>query len=161
LGEITDSSNQGEAFSMFGFMFGLGSLIAPTLGGLLADPVGKYPQLFGHITLLREYPYLLPCVVSSLFSLFGLVMGILYLEETLGKRPANKRFATCVVEDEMRSITPENLKHYDSLSSKDDLIRRSSPSPSSYSTSTFVDSCKCLLCFNYSPLIIILSRSNC
>jgi MFS family permease len=88
LGEITDASNQAAAFSVFGLAFGIGSLIAPTLGGLLAEPAVKYPLVFGQVWLFETFPYLLPCLVSALVSLVGWVVGYFYFEETLqSKRP--------------------------------------------------------------------------
>jgi MFS family permease len=82
LGEVTDESNQAVAFSLFGFSFGLGSLIAPTLGGLFAKPAESFPDTLGRIPLLVEYPYLLPCLISACISAIGVVLGAIYLEET-------------------------------------------------------------------------------
>ena len=88
IAEITDSSNRGTAFSMIGFMWSLGGMIGPALGGLLADPVGQYPGTWiSRIELFQEYPYLLPCLASSVFSLFGLVMAIMYMPETSRPEP--------------------------------------------------------------------------
>ena len=86
LGEICDESNLSFGFSMFGFLFGLGALVAPTLGGLLAKPAEQYPSLFGNFQLFVTYPYLLPCLVSSLVSLFGFIVGFIYFEETLNRQ---------------------------------------------------------------------------
>ncbi|ORY08249.1 MFS general substrate transporter [Basidiobolus meristosporus CBS 931.73] len=81
--EITDSTNQSVAFSLLPLMWGVGSIIGPTLGGLLAQPAKQYPSVFGQWEFFHTYPYFLPCFVSSSISLFGLVVAYFYLEETL------------------------------------------------------------------------------
>ncbi|KAI8914309.1 major facilitator superfamily domain-containing protein [Gorgonomyces haynaldii] len=82
LGEITDADNRAVAFSLIGLNYGLGMMIGPTLGGLLSNPVEKYPAVFGGIEILKVYPYLLPCLCSALVSMFGFFVGYFYLPET-------------------------------------------------------------------------------
>ncbi|KAJ2399909.1 hypothetical protein GGI23_002366, partial [Coemansia sp. RSA 2559] len=83
LAEISDDTNRARMMGMFPLIMHLGSMLGGAIGGLLADPVKNYPWLFGNSALFSEYPYLLPCLVGSSISLFGLVVGFLYLEETL------------------------------------------------------------------------------
>ncbi|KAK9686906.1 hypothetical protein K7432_014981 [Basidiobolus ranarum] len=83
IAEITDVTNQSVAFSLLPLMWGVGSIIGPTLGGLLSQPADQYPSLFGQWEFFHTYPYFLPCFVSSLLSLFGLIVAYFYLEETL------------------------------------------------------------------------------
>ena len=82
LGEITDSTNQAQAFSMFGLNFGIGLIIGPMLGGFLSYPTKTFPGLFGGIQLLEDNPFLLPCVISAAVSLVGFIVGFFYLPET-------------------------------------------------------------------------------
>ncbi|CAE6444371.1 unnamed protein product [Rhizoctonia solani] len=84
LAEITDETNQGAAFAYLPLCWSIGSLIAPTLGGFLSHPAERYPSLFNY-ELLRQYPFLLPCLVSSGLSTIGLIAGIFFFEETLIK----------------------------------------------------------------------------
>ncbi|KAK9768290.1 hypothetical protein K7432_001203 [Basidiobolus ranarum] len=81
--EITDVTNQSVAFSLLPLMWGVGSIIGPILGGLLSQPAEQYPSLFGQWEFFHTYPYFLPCFVSSMISLFGLIVAYLYLEESL------------------------------------------------------------------------------
>ena len=61
--------------------FNVGVIIGPILGGLLADPAGSYPKLFGNVAWLKKYPYAAPNIVSALFLLGG-ILGIFFgLEE--------------------------------------------------------------------------------
>lgn len=72
LAEVTDDSNRALAFSLVSFLWNLGSMVGPVLGGLLADPVAQYPDSFlARLELFRSFPFLLPCLVSSVFSIFG------------------------------------------------------------------------------------------
>lgn len=64
------------------FVWCLGSIIGSGIGGSLADPVTNYPNVFSRGTIWESYPYLLPNLVSAAVVLFGLGVGILFLEET-------------------------------------------------------------------------------
>ncbi|KAJ3313245.1 hypothetical protein HDV04_002229 [Boothiomyces sp. JEL0838] len=82
LGEITDNTNRSRAFSLMSLNFGVGTVIGPALGGLLANPAEKYPDIFGHIDFLKEYPYFLPCFCSAIITWVGFTLGYFFLPET-------------------------------------------------------------------------------
>ncbi|KAG8753537.1 hypothetical protein FRC11_007327 [Ceratobasidium sp. 423] len=82
MGEITDETNQGMVFACSLLFWSSGALIAPALGGFLSHPAERYPSVFG-FGLFRLYPYLLPCLAGSAFSILGLIAGVLFLEESL------------------------------------------------------------------------------
>jgi MFS family permease len=88
LGELTDSTNNARAFSLLPIMYGCGAIIGPWLGGSFSHPVESFPSVFGGSSFLAKYPYYLPCGLSSLYILFAMVIGFLYLEETL---PSKRR----------------------------------------------------------------------
>ncbi|KAI7559411.1 MFS transporter [Hortaea werneckii] len=81
-----------RAFLLLPMTFNIGVIIGPLLGGLLADPVGSYPEIFGPggslggkngVGWLTKWPYALPNVVSAGF-LFCSAIGVVFgLEETL------------------------------------------------------------------------------
>ena len=52
------------------------------LGGILVNPVTNYPWLFSNDSIFKTYPYLLPCLVSSLISVVGSMVGFCLLEES-------------------------------------------------------------------------------
>ena len=84
--------------------FNIGVIIGPVLGGLLADPVGSYPTIFGPNSLfggkdgvwwMTHWPYALPNLMSAVFLLsacaavaFGLeeVSSLLYVLTTDSNR---------------------------------------------------------------------------
>ncbi|KAL0261476.1 hypothetical protein SLS55_002906 [Diplodia seriata] len=88
---IKEKRYQSRAFLLLPMTFNIGVIIGPILGGLLADPVGNYPYLFGPGSLvggkngvgwMTKWPYALPNLVSAVF-LFCSSMAILFgLEET-------------------------------------------------------------------------------
>lgn len=61
--------------------FNVGVIIGPVLGGILSDPAGSYPYLFGHVDFFRRFPYATPNLVAALFLLCGLLAVWLWLEE--------------------------------------------------------------------------------
>ncbi|KAI9155917.1 hypothetical protein H9P43_009027 [Blastocladiella emersonii ATCC 22665] len=88
LGEICDESNQDLGFSVFGLAWGVGGIIGPMIGGLLANPVTTFPELFAGNAFLTRFPYFFPCAVSAIVSMAGCIAGFAFLEETgPGRRP--------------------------------------------------------------------------
>ncbi|KAG6819997.1 hypothetical protein H0H93_006616 [Arthromyces matolae] len=83
MGEITDSTNVAYALAFTPLMWTTGTTMAPIIGGLLAQPATRWPDVFGKISLLHEFPYLLPCAVAGLISLSIAICGFLGLKETL------------------------------------------------------------------------------
>ncbi|KAJ1989950.1 hypothetical protein GGI25_004546 [Coemansia spiralis] len=80
--EISDDTNRSRMMALLPLMWNLGSMLGGAIGGLSVDPVNKYPALFGNSKVFREYPYLLPCLIGSTTTVFGLVVGFFQLEET-------------------------------------------------------------------------------
>ncbi|RPB27660.1 MFS general substrate transporter [Terfezia boudieri ATCC MYA-4762] len=75
LGEITDKHNQGSSFAYLPMVYGLGSILGPIMGGLLAGP----PSLM----VSKQYPFLLPNLVSTVILLVDFAISMFYLEESL------------------------------------------------------------------------------
>lgn len=47
--------------------YNIGVIIGPVLGGLLADPEGSYPSIFGGNKFLIKFPYAAPNLLSAFF----------------------------------------------------------------------------------------------
>ena len=58
------------------------SVLGPALGGALAQPCISYPSLFVRGTLFDRFPFLLPNLVCATILAFGVLIGLLFLEET-------------------------------------------------------------------------------
>ncbi|KAL7411367.1 major facilitator superfamily domain-containing protein [Mrakia frigida] len=85
LGEITDETNQGVAFPVYGLTWVIGTVIGSTIGGYLSHPAERIPSLFGESIFLKEYPFFLPCGLSGCISICGWIFAFVFLEETLEK----------------------------------------------------------------------------
>ncbi|TID16534.1 MFS general substrate transporter [Venturia nashicola] len=79
---VTVEAHQSRAFSIIPFVWCIGSIIGAGLGGVLSDPVKSYPDSFDPNGLFGRYPYLLPNLVCTAIVLLGLIVGLLFLEET-------------------------------------------------------------------------------
>ncbi|PVU87981.1 hypothetical protein BB559_005779, partial [Furculomyces boomerangus] len=89
LAEISDQTNRAQIFAFLPLSWNVGGIIGPIIGGILYDPSKKIPWLFGSIYVFEKYPHLLPCLVSAMLYVFGLILGILKLEET--HKPKSKK----------------------------------------------------------------------
>jgi hypothetical protein len=52
------------------------------IGGALARPVNAFPSVFPPGSLWDHYPYLLPNLFSAICVFMGVIVGVLFLEET-------------------------------------------------------------------------------
>ena len=85
---IREKKYQSRAFLLLPMCFNVGVIIGPVLGGLLSDPVGNYPKIFGNDSVLggsegvwwmRHWPYALPNLLSAVFlfvSASGVILGL-------------------------------------------------------------------------------------
>jgi len=97
VGEMTDETNQARAFPIISLAWNLwvathragdntdsfssGCIIGPLIGGTFYEPATRYPEHFGHIQILKDRPYLLPCAVSTCVTLGAIVVGYFLIEE--------------------------------------------------------------------------------
>lgn len=113
MSEITDKTNQAQAFPLTGAFWCVGAIIGPLIGGMLSHPAERYPEIFGGFDFLKDKPYFLPCFISSLATCFSIAIAYFFLEETLPSK---------VLENKLK------------VAAKAELLR--SPSASSYGTLT-------------------------
>ncbi|QVM08207.1 hypothetical protein D8B26_002900 [Coccidioides posadasii str. Silveira] len=83
---VTEKEHQARAYSIMPFVWCLGSIIGPALGGALAQPCQNYPALFSGNSIFAQYPFLLPNLVCVVILVVGITIGILFLEETHGEK---------------------------------------------------------------------------
>ncbi len=58
------------------------SIVGPMIGGALAKPVENLPSVFAPGSLWDRFPYFLPNLFSAICVTLGVVIGLLFLEET-------------------------------------------------------------------------------
>jgi Na+/melibiose symporter-like transporter len=95
--EITDSTNQARAVSLFPICLNGGIIIASFLGGQLANTRGT--ALAGMFPIFETFPYLLPMLLASLFPMISGFCALFFLKETLSTK-IRKVDEEDVVEDE-------------------------------------------------------------
>ncbi|XHG02763.1 hypothetical protein AWENTII_006097 [Aspergillus wentii] len=71
-----------RAYAVMPFVWSIGTIIGPAIGGLLAKPAESYPTLFPTDGLFGKFPYLLPNLVCSVLLLFSIIGSWLFLQET-------------------------------------------------------------------------------
>lgn len=90
LSDVCPDEHTARAFSFIGIAVGVGRIIGPTIGGILAEPATKYPSVFGNAAVLRMFPYALPCCLGALLSLSTFVVAAVVLQETRGLAAAEQ-----------------------------------------------------------------------
>lgn len=71
-----------RAYAVMPFVWSIGTIIGPTIGGLLADPSVSLPSLFSASGLFATFPYLLPNLICAILLLISILAGIFLLVET-------------------------------------------------------------------------------
>ncbi|XP_057991261.1 protein ZINC INDUCED FACILITATOR 1 isoform X3 [Hevea brasiliensis] len=87
--EIFRDEHQALGLSTVSTSWGIGLIIGPALGGFLAQPAEKYPNLFPKESLFGRFPYFLPCFCISVFAL-GVTIASCWLPETLHMHNENR-----------------------------------------------------------------------
>ncbi|KAJ6787408.1 hypothetical protein PWT90_04808 [Aphanocladium album] len=80
---VREKKYQPRAFMLLPMTFNIGVIVGPILGGLLSDPAGSYPSLFGRVRFFRAFPYATPNIVSAVFLAAAALAVWLGIEETL------------------------------------------------------------------------------
>ena len=78
LGEITNRSNQSQAFTYLPVLYGLGGITGPIVGGLLVSPRNPFDR-----SKPNPYPYLPPNLLSAAVLIVDFVLTAIFLEESL------------------------------------------------------------------------------
>ncbi|CAI7579885.1 unnamed protein product [Penicillium manginii] len=71
-----------RAFAVMPFVWSIGTILGPAIGGLLARPADGFPSLFPADGLFGRFPYLLPNLVCSVLLFFSIIGGWMFLQET-------------------------------------------------------------------------------
>jgi len=93
---VPEKSLQPKAFSIMPLIWQIGSIVGPILGGALASPAVKLPNISGKIEFFKTFPYALPNLVSGVFFTIGISTGILFLRESLESRKHQKDYGRIV-----------------------------------------------------------------
>lgn len=86
--EIFREEYQALGVSTVSTAWGIGLIIGPALGGFLAQPAEKYPNIFSKESLFGRFPYFLPCLSISVFA-SAVTVACYWLPETLHMHSGN------------------------------------------------------------------------
>lgn len=79
--ELTDETNQAQAFAFLPIVWSTGSTLGPFIGGTLSHPAELLPGVFD-TPFWKKYPYFLPCLIAAIYAACVFVAGALFLKET-------------------------------------------------------------------------------
>lgn len=80
--EMSSKSEESHILTLLGVAFRMGKVLGQPIGGALAHPERRFPELFVS-AFWRKYPYALPCFVGATYALVCAFVGQLVLKETL------------------------------------------------------------------------------
>ena len=64
------------------FVWSIGTIIGPAIGGTFANPVESLPSFFSPNSVFATFPYLLPNLICAALLLISIIAGYFYLIET-------------------------------------------------------------------------------
>eukprot|EP01105_Mastigella_eilhardi_P026679 TRINITY_DN781_c0_g1_i9.p1 TRINITY_DN781_c0_g1~~TRINITY_DN781_c0_g1_i9.p1 ORF type:complete len:619 (-),score=125.27 TRINITY_DN781_c0_g1_i9:42-1898(-) len=155
LGEVTDSTNRIQTFAFFGLMYGIGSIVGSTLGGLTARPAITMPKVFSPKGLFGKFPYLLPNAIIAVLVLVNFILGYIFLTENQHSRPENLTKPMKQLQEEERNLT-SSAHDDDGLRTSEDADSSPVSSPTEPDTSTAASSTshtRHVLCSQYSSTL--------
>ncbi|RWA04555.1 hypothetical protein EKO27_g10552 [Xylaria grammica] len=79
---VTKPEHEPRAFAVMPFVWSMGTIIGPAIGGIFADPHQSWPGIFTQESWFTTFPYLLPNAICATLLLVSIVLGWLLLEET-------------------------------------------------------------------------------
>ncbi|KAI0132471.1 major facilitator superfamily domain-containing protein [Xylariales sp. AK1849] len=79
---VTKKEHEPRAYSVMPFVWSIGTIIGPTIGGIFADPHESFPKVFLEGSLFHRFPYLLPNLLCAVLLLVSIGLGYFLLEET-------------------------------------------------------------------------------
>ncbi|KAI1142314.1 MFS general substrate transporter [Hypoxylon sp. FL0543] len=79
---VSKPEHEPRAYSVMPFVWSIGTIIGPAIGGMLADPHRSWPDTFPEGTLFADLPYLLPNLCCAALLLISVILGYFLLEET-------------------------------------------------------------------------------
>ena len=71
-----------RAYAVMPFVWSIGTIVGPAIGGTLAHPATVYPAMFSSSGIFATFPYLLPNLICALLLLASILAGYFFLAET-------------------------------------------------------------------------------
>jgi hypothetical protein len=83
VGEIvTVPEHEPRAYAVLPFVWSIGTILGPSIGGFFSEPATNFPQYFNSDGIFSRFPYLLPNLICSGLMLLSIICGWLFIKET-------------------------------------------------------------------------------
>ena len=92
---VKKPEHEPKAYSIMPFVWTLGCIIGPSIGGLLANPAKAYPDTFSKHSFFGKHPWALPNLVCTSFMIISILAGYFVLEELI-QTSAKARTLVCI-----------------------------------------------------------------
>lgn len=79
---VRKPEHEPKAYSVMPFVWSIGTIIGPSIGGTFANPSHNFPSVFPEHGLFGHFPYLLPNLICAAFLLLSILAGYFLLQET-------------------------------------------------------------------------------
>ncbi|CAD6449422.1 97e7bd75-fe8a-4f87-a572-a0370f8e5fc5 [Sclerotinia trifoliorum] len=79
---VTKKEHEPRAYSVMPFVWSIGTIIGPAIGGTFADPTLTFPTIFSPDGIFNTFPYLLPNLMCAGLLFMSILAGYFLLEET-------------------------------------------------------------------------------
>lgn len=78
----TKKEHEPRAYAVMPFVWSIGTIIGPSIGGIFAEPHKSFPDTFPEGSFFDVFPYLLPNLICAGLLLISICLGYFLLDET-------------------------------------------------------------------------------
>ncbi|PGG97549.1 hypothetical protein AJ79_09164 [Helicocarpus griseus UAMH5409] len=83
VGELVKKpEHEPRAYAVMPFVWSIGTIIGPAIGGYFARPAEHFPSVFPPTGVFGTFPYLLPNLICAILQSISIVAGYFFLNET-------------------------------------------------------------------------------
>lgn len=79
---VKNPKHEPKAYAIMPFVWAVGTIVGPAVGGLFANPVKSFPSVFPKTSFFAQYPWALPNLICAAIMVFSIVLSYFCLEET-------------------------------------------------------------------------------
>ncbi|KAL8897575.1 MAG: hypothetical protein Q9207_007147 [Kuettlingeria erythrocarpa] len=79
---VTKPEHEPRAYAVMPFVWSIGTIIGPAIGGLTARPASTMPDVFSPSGIFGKFPFLLPNLICAALLLVSIGLGYFFLVET-------------------------------------------------------------------------------
>ncbi|KAI9752911.1 MAG: hypothetical protein M4579_005430 [Chaenotheca gracillima] len=100
---VSKPEHEPKAYAVMPFVWSIGTIIGPAIGGWFADPSENFPGAFSPTGIFAKFPYLLPNLICAALLAISIVVSWFFLVET---HPDKQTWNTFVDVNRSQAETP-------------------------------------------------------